>query len=59
MKDICAAKLGTPGPQGMKVCGKPAEYVSATPPEVPYSGWRHADRTIDANHWPVPKGSLR
>lgn len=62
--ESCAKKLGEPGPQGMRVCGAPVEYVTARQADGepvargPYSGYRHVDRSMDFDHWPVPKSWL-
>lgn len=72
-QEYCGKKLGQPGPQGMHVCGKPVEYLTAEQAQVEaaagdtggpdqythhYSGHRHVDRRLDADHWPVPKSWL-
>ena len=47
----CAKKLGSPDLRnGMKVCNEPAEYVH----QGGLTGWRHMDRTLDSDHYPVP-----
>lgn len=40
----CQAKTGEPF--HMRECGMPIVFVAATPPEVPYTGWRHEDPAI-------------
>lgn len=54
----CAKKLGTPGPAGMKVCNEPAEYVRVSTAGLAggpmLTGWRHVDRSLDSDHYPVP-----
>jgi hypothetical protein len=55
--DHCGKNLPVEG-HGLVACGEPVEYIAATPPEVPYSGWRHTNRTTDTDHLPVPKGWL-
>lgn len=55
----CCAKLGDPGPQGMRVCGAPVEYVKVGSAGATYSGWRHAIPDVDYGHLAVPASYSR
>lgn len=52
----CRAKLGEPGPAGMRECREPCTYQDAGQCG---SGWYHVDESLDGDHWPVPASMLR
>ena len=56
--DTCAAKLGTPGPAGLRVCGQPCVYLAAGQRGNTYEGWHHADETV-TDHHAVPERWVR
>lgn len=48
----CQTLLGV-GTGHVRECREPAVYRDAETHGVRYSGWRHVDRTLDGDHWPV------
>lgn len=48
----CQVKIGI-GTSHTRECQEPAIYLDAATDGVTYSGWRHVERELDSDHWPV------